>query len=45
MLDYKGIHYQTHPKVYEPAEDTFLFAENLQIKRRDRVLRLELELA
>lgn len=40
MLDYKGIHYQTHPKVYEPAEDTFLFAENLQIKRRDRVLEI-----
>ncbi len=40
MLEYKGIHYETHPKVYEPAEDTFLFAENLQIDRRDRVLEI-----
>jgi release factor glutamine methyltransferase len=40
MLEYKGIHYQTHPKVYEPAEDTFLFAENLQVKRQDRVLEI-----
>jgi release factor glutamine methyltransferase len=40
MLEYKGIHYETHPKVYEPAEDTFLFAENLQIERRDRVLEI-----
>ena len=40
MLDYNGIHYQTHPEVYEPAEDTFLFAENLQVKRRDRVLEI-----
>ena len=40
MLDYKGIHYQTHPEVYEPAEDTFLFAENLQVERRDYVLEI-----
>lgn len=38
MLEYKGIYYETHPEVYEPAEDTFLFAENLQVERRDRVL-------
>jgi len=40
MLDYNGIHYETHPEVYEPAEDTFLFAENLQVERRDRVLEI-----
>ena len=40
MLEYKGIHYETHPQVYEPAEDTFLLAENLQIERRDKVLEI-----
>jgi release factor glutamine methyltransferase len=40
MLDYKGIHYQTHPEVYEPAEDTFLFAENPQVERRDHILEI-----
>jgi release factor glutamine methyltransferase len=40
MLDYNGIHYEPHPEVYEPAEDTFLFAENLQVERRDRVLEI-----
>jgi release factor glutamine methyltransferase len=40
MLDYNGICYQTHPKVYEPAEDTFLFAENLLVERKDHVLEI-----
>lgn len=40
MLEYKGIHYKTHPEVYEPAEDTFLLAENLQVERRHRVLEI-----
>lgn len=40
MLEYKGIHYYNHFQVYEPAEDTFLLAENLQVKRRDRVLEI-----
>jgi release factor glutamine methyltransferase len=40
MLDYKGIHYETHPEVYEPAEDTFLFAENLQVERKNEVLEI-----
>jgi release factor glutamine methyltransferase len=40
MLEYKGIHYKTYPEVYEPAEDTFLLAENLQVERRDRVLEI-----
>ena len=39
-MNYKGLHYQTHPKVYEPAEDTFLFAENLQVERKDNVLEI-----
>jgi len=40
MLDYKGIHYETHLEVYEPAEDTFLFAENLKVERKDNVLEI-----
>lgn len=40
MLEYKGIIIYTHPNVYEPAEDTFLLAENLDIKRRDEVLEI-----
>lgn len=40
MLEYKGIVIYTHPEVYEPAEDTFLFAENLDIQRSDEVLEI-----
>lgn len=40
MQKYKEIHYQTHPQVYEPAEDTFLFADNLQVERMSRVLEI-----
>jgi len=40
MLDYKGIYYKTHSEVYEPAEDTFLLAENLQVERKHRVLEI-----
>jgi len=40
MLKYKGIVIYTHPNVYEPAEDTFLLAENLDIQRRDEVLEI-----
>jgi release factor glutamine methyltransferase len=40
MLEYNGIVIYTHPNVYEPAEDTFLLAENLDIKRRDEVLEI-----
>lgn len=40
MLEYKGIIIYKHPEVYEPAEDTFLFAENLNIQRRDDVLEI-----
>lgn len=40
MLKYKEIQYQTHPQVYEPAEDTFLLAENLQVKRMSSTLEI-----
>ena len=40
MLEYKGIVIYKHPEVYEPAEDTFLFAENLDIQRKDEVLEI-----
>ena len=40
MLEYNGLIIYTHPEVYEPAEDTFLFAENLDIQRRDEVLEI-----
>ena len=39
-IEYKGIVIYTHPNVYEPAEDTFLLAENLDIQRRDEVLEI-----
>ena len=40
MLEYKGLVIYKHPKVYEPAEDTFLLVENLDIKRSDDVLEI-----
>ncbi len=40
MIEYKGIIIHTHPEVYEPAEDTFLLAENLNIKRTDDILEI-----
>ena len=40
MLEYKGIIIHTHPEVYEPAEDSFLLADNLDIKRIDEVLEI-----
>ncbi len=40
MLEYNGIVIYTHPNVYEPAEDTFLLAENLDIQRKDEVLEI-----
>lgn len=40
MQEYEDIHYQTHPLVYQPAEDTFLLASNLQVERRSRVLEI-----
>lgn len=40
MLEFNGLHFNTHPKVYEPAEDSFLLAENLEMSRRDEVLEI-----
>lgn len=40
MIEYNRNVFYTHPKVYEPAEDTFLLAENLDIKRRDEILEI-----
>jgi len=40
MIEYKGITIYTNEEVYEPAEDTFLFAENLELSRRDEVLEI-----
>lgn len=40
MQKYKDILYQIHPQVYEPAEDTYLLADNLQVKRMSRVMEI-----
>ena len=40
MIEYEGITIYTNEEVYEPAEDTFLFAENLELNRRDEVLEI-----
>ncbi|NJE62024.1 HemK2/MTQ2 family protein methyltransferase [Thermococcus sp. 21S7] len=38
MPVYYGIRLKLHPQVYEPAEDTFLLAENLAVRGGDRAL-------
>ncbi|HIH73469.1 MAG TPA: methyltransferase domain-containing protein [Thermococcaceae archaeon] len=35
---YHGLKIKLHPQVYEPAEDTFLLAENLRVKEGDVAL-------
>ncbi|AHF81343.1 HemK2/MTQ2 family protein methyltransferase [Thermococcus paralvinellae] len=35
---YKDLKLKLHPQVYEPAEDTFLLAENLKVKEGDIAL-------
>lgn len=40
MINYQGMEFQTCKKVYEPAEDTFLLAENLKVKKTDKVLEI-----
>lgn len=40
MNEYKDIKFQTHPHVYEPAEDTYLLADNLQVERMSRALEI-----
>ncbi|ASJ08429.1 protoporphyrinogen oxidase [Thermococcus siculi] len=38
MPIYYGLDIKLHPQVYEPAEDTFLLAENLAVKEGDAAL-------
>ncbi|ALM76302.1 HemK2/MTQ2 family protein methyltransferase [Thermococcus barophilus] len=38
MPTYYGLRIKLHPQVYEPAEDTFLLAENLKIREGDIAL-------
>jgi len=38
FLYYKGLKIKLHPQVYSPAEDSFLLAENLKVKRDDLAL-------
>ncbi len=40
LEDYKGIIYETNPQVYEPSEDSFLFADNIEVERMSRVLEI-----
>ncbi|PKL66309.1 MAG: methyltransferase [Methanobacteriales archaeon HGW-Methanobacteriales-1] len=40
MIEYEGILIYTIPEVYEPAEDTYLLAKNLDIQRKDEVLEI-----
>ncbi len=40
MINYQGMQFQTCENVYEPAEDTFLLAENLKVKKTDKVLEI-----
>ncbi len=40
MIKYHGMEFQTCKKVYEPAEDTFLLADNLKVKKSDSVLEI-----
>ncbi len=40
MIKYHGLEFHICEKVYEPAEDTFLLADNLIIKKTDKVLEL-----
>jgi release factor glutamine methyltransferase len=40
MQEYKDIKYQASPQVYEPAEDTFLLADNLEVERMSRALEI-----
>ncbi len=38
MLRYMGLKLKLHPQVYEPAEDSFLLAENLEVREGDFAL-------
>jgi release factor glutamine methyltransferase len=40
MINYLGMEFQTCKNVYEPAEDTFLLAENLNVINSDKILEI-----
>lgn len=40
ICQYADVYYYNHPQVYQPADDTFLLAENLQVETRSRVLEI-----
>ncbi|WJI09582.1 methyltransferase [Methanobacterium sp. CWC-01] len=40
MLEYNGLFINTHPQVYEPAEDSLLLANTLELSRKDVVLEI-----
>ncbi len=40
MIKYQGMEFNTCKNVYEPAEDTFLLADNLEVKKSDIVLEI-----
>jgi release factor glutamine methyltransferase len=40
MLKFREMIFYNNPQVYEPADDTFLLIDNLQVKSRDRVLEI-----
>ena len=40
MLNYQGMEFLICDKVYEPADDTFLLAKNLLVKKSDNVLEI-----
>ncbi|KXB06699.1 hypothetical protein AKJ51_03085 [candidate division MSBL1 archaeon SCGC-AAA382A20] len=40
IVIYKGQEFQVHPKVYKPAEDSFLLLNNLDIKKGEKALEL-----
>ena len=40
MQKYKDTLYQIHPQVYQPAEDTYLLADNLQVNRMSKILEI-----
>jgi release factor glutamine methyltransferase len=40
IVYYKGEAFTVDPEVYEPAEDTFLLADNLNVREGERVLEL-----
>jgi len=40
MINYQGMEFLTCERVYEPAEDTFLLADNLTVKKSDKVLEI-----